>query len=62
MVNAKKISVKEASIFCYEMRNQIMAEHRKLTSVQGLAKAEQHKKVPLSLNELLDKYSKKVWS
>ncbi|KPD02521.1 hypothetical protein M992_1674 [Moellerella wisconsensis ATCC 35017] len=39
-----------------------MAEHRKITSVQGLAKAEQHKKVPLSLNELLDKYSKKVWS
>lgn len=61
MVNAKKISVKEASIFCYEMRNQIMAEHRKLTSVQGLAKAEQHKKVPLSLDELLDKYSKKKY-
>lgn len=56
---AKKISVKEAAEFCYEMRNQIMAEHRKYTSVQGLALAERHKKAPPSLDQLFDKYAKK---
>ncbi|NRN28639.1 hypothetical protein [Photorhabdus heterorhabditis] len=62
MVSAKKISVKEAAEFCYEMRNQIMAEHRKITSAQGLAVAERHKKTPPSLNDLLDKYSRKKFS
>lgn len=56
---AKKISVKEAAEFCYEMRNQIMAEHRKFTSVQGMALAERHKKSPPSLEQLFDKYAEK---
>ncbi|KLU16260.1 MULTISPECIES: hypothetical protein [Xenorhabdus] len=59
MVSTKKISVKEAAEFCYEMRNQIMAEHRKFTSAQGLAFAERHKKTPPSFEKLIDKYSQK---
>ena len=35
-----------------------MAEHRKFTSVQGLALAERHKKSPPSLDQLIDKYAK----
>ncbi|MBD2791585.1 hypothetical protein ID852_19325 [Xenorhabdus sp. 42] len=62
MVNAKTISVKEGAEFCYEMRNQIMAEHRKFTSAQGLAVAENHKKTPPSLDDLLNKYSQKKFS
>jgi len=59
LVNTRKISVKEAAEFCYEMRNQIMAEHRKYTSAYGLARAEKHKLKPKSLDDLLDKYSQK---
>lgn len=58
LVNSKQISVKEAAEFSYELRNQIMAEHRKFTSAQGLAIAEKHKLKPKSLNDLLDKYAK----
>lgn len=56
---AKEISVKEAAEFCYQMRNQIMAEHRKFTSAQGMALAERHKKSPPSLEKLFDKYANK---
>ncbi|MBI6549418.1 hypothetical protein [Xenorhabdus lircayensis] len=59
MVSTKKISVKEAAEFCYEMRNKIMTEHRKFTSAQGLAFAERHKKTPPSFENLIDKYSQK---
>lgn len=59
MVLTKKISVKEGAEFCYDMRNQIMSEHRKFTSVQGLARAEKHKKTPPQLDELFEKYAKK---
>ncbi|KMJ43571.1 hypothetical protein AB204_19005 [Xenorhabdus khoisanae] len=59
MVSTKKISVKEAAEFCYEMRNNIMAEHRKFTSAQGLAFAERHKKSPPTFENLMDKYSQK---
>ncbi|WP_392564620.1 hypothetical protein RHO13_03955 [Orbus wheelerorum] len=59
LVNTRKISVKEAAEFCYQMRNQIMAEHRKFTSAYGLAKATQHKKAPPSLDDLLSKYAQK---
>lgn len=57
MVEAKKISVKEASEFCYEMRNQIMAEHRNYTSSLGMSIAEKHKTTPPKLESLYDKYS-----
>lgn len=54
-----KISAMEGVEYCHEMRNKIMAEHRKFTSVQGLAKAQQHKKVPPTIPELFDKYAGK---
>lgn len=57
MVKAKKITVKEASEFCYEMRNKILEEHRKYTSSTGLSFAEKHKKTPPKLDDLYDKYA-----
>ena len=39
------------------MRNKIMAEHRKITSATGLAKAEQYKKTPPTLPKLFEKYA-----
>jgi hypothetical protein len=59
MVEAHQITVREASEFCYEMRNKILAEHRKFTSAQGLSFAERHKTTPPSLEKLFDKYSNK---
>ncbi|WP_198597591.1 hypothetical protein [Enterovibrio norvegicus] len=59
MVKTKKITIKEGAEFCYEMRNKIMAEHRKITSVQGLAKAQQYKLNPQSLDQLYDKVAKR---
>lgn len=56
-VKAGKISVKNAAEFCYEARNKIMAEVRAKTSVHGLAVAEFKKKVPPSLEQLLDEKS-----
>lgn len=58
-VLAGKISPLDGVEYCHEMRNKIMAEHRKFTSVQGLAKAEQLKKVPPAIPELFEKYSQK---
>lgn len=43
--------------FCHELRNKIMAEHRKVTSATGLAKAEQYKKTPPTLPKLIEKYA-----
>lgn len=43
-VASGKITSQAGVEFCYEMRNKIMAEHRKITSAVGLAKAEQYKK------------------
>ncbi|WP_447855988.1 hypothetical protein [Enterobacter sp. WI-ESBL-E8] len=57
MVKARKITVKEASEFCYEMRNKILEEHRKYTSSTGLSFAEKHKKTPPKLDDLYDKYA-----
>lgn len=58
-VDAGRMSAKEGLEYCYEMRNKIMAEHRKFTSAQALAKAEKHKLAPPTLGELLDKYADK---
>lgn len=59
LVNTKQISVKEGAEFCYEMRNQIMAEHRKFTSAYGLSRAEQYKTTPPAVDDLLNKYAQK---
>lgn len=59
MVKARKVTVKEASEFCYEMRNKILEEHRKYTSSTGLSIAEKHKKTPLKLDDLYEKYALK---
>ncbi len=56
-VAAGKISSQAGVEFCHEMRNKIMAEHRKLTSATGLAKAQQHKQTPPTLPELFEKYA-----
>ena len=58
-VAAGKISSREAVEYCYEMRNKIMAEHRKFTSTQGLARAEKLKTAPPKLEAVLDKYAQK---
>lgn len=42
-ISAGRISYLEAAEYCHAMRNQVMDEYRKLTSVQGLARAEQIK-------------------
>ncbi|HCG37459.1 hypothetical protein ACIGBJ_24580 [Stutzerimonas stutzeri] len=56
-VAAGRISSQVGVEFCHEMRNKIMVEHRKITSVTGLAKAQQHKKTPLTLPRLFEKYA-----
>lgn len=56
-VLAGKVSARDGVDFCYEMRNKIMAEHRKITSVQALARAEQYKKTPPTLPQLFEKYA-----
>lgn len=61
MVAAQKITVKEAAEFCYEMRNKILAEHRKYTSSTGLSFAEKHKRTPPELEKLYDKYATKKY-
>jgi hypothetical protein len=58
-VKAGRVSVKEAAMHCYEMRNKIMVEIRTKTSVQGSAVVENRKSVAPSLQSLLDKYSNK---
>lgn len=56
-VAAGRIGSQAGVEFCYEMRNKIMAEHRKITSATGLAKAEQYKKTPPTLPKLFEKYA-----
>ncbi|WP_019101738.1 hypothetical protein, partial [Chromobacterium haemolyticum] len=60
-VNAGTITAKEGMQFASKMRNKIMMEHRAVTSRQGLAIAEAHKKVGLTEKELLDIYSKRLY-
>lgn len=56
-VRSKRTTVKDAAEYCSEMRNKIMAEIRAKTSVHGLAIAEQEKRIPKTLEQLLDKYA-----
>lgn len=60
-VAAGRISPLEAVEYCYEMRNKIMAEHRKMTSVQGLAKAESIKRTPPSIPQLFERYAQQTF-
>ena len=60
-VDAGRVSVVEGAKFCQRMRNQIMEETRVASSAQGRAYAESKKRVGLSLEELLDKYARKVF-
>ncbi|WP_199225836.1 hypothetical protein [Chromobacterium sp. Panama] len=60
-VDAGTITAKEGMQFASKMRNKIMMEHRVITSRQGLAIAEAHKKVGLTEKELLDIYSKRLY-
>ncbi|MEH6492585.1 hypothetical protein [Halopseudomonas sp.] len=57
-VAAGRISALEGARYCHEMRNKIMAEHRKFTSVQGLAQAERMKKTPPTIPQLFERYAK----
>lgn len=59
LVNSKQLTVKDGAEFCYKMRNQIMAEHRKFTSTHGVAIAEKYKKAPPVINNLLDEYAQR---
>jgi len=53
-VKAGRVSVKEAAEHCYEMRNKIMVEVRKMTSLQGRAVAEHRKRISPTLEKLLN--------
>jgi hypothetical protein len=57
-VASGRVSIRDAAIFCNEVRNQILEEGRKVTSTQARAYAEYLKPTGVSLDELLDKYSK----
>jgi len=59
-VSSGSISAREGVEFCHEMRNKIMLEHRKFTSAQGLAFAERKKKLPPTLQEVLDRYANRL--
>jgi len=59
-----KVTAKSAAEFCYTLRNHLLAETRKVTSVQGRSVVEWRKKVPPELERLLNnnavsKYGKK---
>ncbi|SEN65661.1 hypothetical protein SAMN04487857_1322 [Pseudomonas sp. ok272] len=53
-VSAGRVSVKEASQFCYEMRNKIMTEIRYSTSIHGQAFALKKKQNAPALEKLLN--------
>lgn len=56
-VIAGKVSAKDGVAYCQEMRNNIMTEHRKFTSAQGVAVAEHIKLNGPTLQTTLDKYA-----
>lgn len=61
LVDSKKITVKEGAEFCYEMRNKIMAEARTVTSPQALSIAEKKKKLPPTMEEILNKKANEIY-
>ncbi|NVF12713.1 hypothetical protein [Vreelandella maris] len=60
-ISAGRASYLEAAEYCHAMRNKVMEEYRKLTSEQGLAKAEQIKKTPPSLADLFERYAQQLF-
>ena len=60
-LSAGRTSYLEAAEYCHAMRNQVMEEYRKLTSVQGLARAKQIKKTPPSLAALFKRYAQQLF-
>ena len=60
-LSAGRTSYLEAAEYCHAMRNQVMEEYRKLTSVQGLARAKQIKKTPPSLAALFERYAQQLF-
>ncbi|MGO2242501.1 MAG: hypothetical protein ACTH5D_12165 [Halomonas sp.] len=60
-ISAGRMSYLEAAEYCHAMRNQVMDEYRKLTSVLGLARAEQIKKTPPSLATLFERYAQQLF-
>ncbi len=58
-VDAGRMSAADGAKYCNMLRNQILVETRKVTSAVGRAYAEKKKPVGPSLQESLDKYSRK---
>ena len=56
-VLAGNVTAKDGVAYCQEMRNNIMNEHRKFTSAQGVAVAEHIKLNGPTLQTTLDKYA-----
>ena len=61
-VDSGKITVVEVLEYSSKMRNVIMEETRSITSVQSQAGAIKMKKVGVSTEDLMDKYSEKLFS
>ncbi|WP_206118767.1 hypothetical protein [Chromobacterium fluminis] len=61
-VNAGRLTAKEGMEFASKMRNQIMVEHRAITSAHVLASAEKYKGKGKTTAELLDKYSDQLFN
>ena len=61
-VAARNCTVKEGAEFCNEMRNKIMAEHRKFSSAQGRAFTEKQKPKGLNMQKAINMYSKDKFS
>ncbi|MHC8403676.1 hypothetical protein [Pseudomonas sp. TMB3-21] len=60
-VQAGNVTAKDGVAYCQEMRNNIMNEHRKFTSAQGVAVAEYIKLNGPTLQTTLDKYAHSLY-
>lgn len=60
-VNSGKMTARDGARFCFDMRNKIMAEIRKLTTPMGLVQAERLKKKAPSFDSILEKNSQKIF-
>jgi hypothetical protein len=60
-VDAGHMSIADGAKYCNELRNQILVETRKVTSSAARAYAEKKKPVGPTLQESLDKYSRKTY-
>lgn len=60
-VDSGHMSIADGAKYCNELRNQILVETRKVTSSAARAYAEKKKPVGPTLQESLDKYSRKAY-